>query len=166
MLQPGWCAAGPIARACGGYDLGVHRLDDDGLRVLCYAYEAARREAYVYAVQPPRMRGWFVLTRMFHAHYAIQPQKARHETWRGDAFQCAPAATAPCYGAVYLGLPRRAQTGRETRYLPVPSQRESPRHLQTPFKSTPSTRLEGKVAAHRLCPPPPSLEHPWHLPQR
>ena len=59
LLQHGWCAAGPIARACGGYDLGVHRLDDDGLRVLCYAYEAARREAYVYmyAVQPPRLRG-------------------------------------------------------------------------------------------------------------
>ena len=29
-----------------------------------------------------------------------------------------------------------------------------------------STRLEGKVAAHRLCPPPSSPEHPRHLPQR
>jgi len=39
---------------------------------------------------------------------------------------------------------------------------------QTPFKTTPSTiyRLEGTVAAHQLCPPPPSPEHPWHLPQR
>ena len=29
-----------------------------------------------------------------------------------------------------------------------------------------STRLEGKVVrtTHRLCPPPPSPKHPWHLP--
>ena len=33
-------------------------------------------------------------------------------------------------------------------------------------KTQPSTRIEGKVASHRLCAPTLSLEHPWHLPQR